>query len=118
MRFMETAVIAIFTLAFVRSWFGTDLAPHFFGVLKNLGFKFKWTPEGSETRFHDEWFTWLNVNYHDRLWAELISCPVCFSWHVGFWFGLVMLLTGGITPLEYIAGISLGVVLVTTLGEK
>lgn len=86
------------TLAIHITWFNSNFPAHVFGVLKNLGFNKRtpkyWSESGYETKFYDDWFTWVNLTLPEVL-AELLTCPVCLSWHIGFWVNLIFCLLGG-----------------------
>lgn len=82
------------------TWFHSNLAPHLTGILRALGWKRGdytfWSPESTETRMYDDWFTWLHLHSSipPRL-AELLTCSTCLSWHVAAWTSLLPLVLLG-----------------------
>ena len=77
-------------LALHQTWFHTNAPAHLFGGLHCLtlwrskpGF---WSAELLETQFKSDWFVWINSHphIHPKV-AELLTCPICFSWHISFW---------------------------------
>lgn len=72
------------------TWFHSGAPAHLFGILvKPLFPRLPWTSEGLETRYRDDWFTWVNLYLPGRL-AELLTCPVCLSWHIALWCVLIL----------------------------
>lgn len=99
--------ICIFLLGFLitaglhRAWFTSGLPVHVFKILRRCGWgKAKPWPEGVEYAewLIDDFRTWCAINLHPLV-AELLSCPVCFSYHLSFWIAAAMLVCGGPTWL-------------------
>ena len=93
-------LVSLLAWALHYTYFHSNLAPHFTGVLRALGWKRGdytfWSPESLETRIYDDWFTWLHLhNTIPPRVAELLTCPTCLSWHYAGWSALpVFILLG------------------------
>jgi len=116
-------LIPLLACALHRTWFGSNLAPHTFHVLKLLGLGRKpgfWTPDLDELHYYPDWFRWINTNTRvPAFWAELLTCPTCLSWHVPFWAVAVATPTPLIScPLSAVFWYVVGVFMCLTLGGK
>lgn len=80
--------LSLISTALMLLW-QTNLPAHLFHLLRPLTPWLPWTQGGGETRYRDEWFTWINVHLPSfrtgRWWAELLSCPTCLGVHVAGW---------------------------------
>jgi len=86
-------------LAIHITWFHSGLPAHVFGILRKLGLGRNlpgfWTDTLDETTNYRSWFVWINTHaYIKPLLAELLTCPVCLSWHIAFWVVAVGFITG------------------------
>lgn len=80
----------------VMAWFSSHLPIHVFHMLKRLGLRkddaalWNALPEFAST--HDDWVTWMALNFPRGWWgkviAELLTCPICISFHISFWTGV------------------------------
>ena len=79
-----------------RAWFTTGLPVHVFKTLRWLGWgKTKSWPGPNTYAFwlRHECQTWWALQL-PPLVAELLDCPVCFSYHLSFWVALGMVAVG------------------------
>jgi hypothetical protein len=111
----NTLLTLTIALAIHITWFNSNFPAHVFGVLRKLGLGKTspgyWSDSGDETRYFDDWFTWANLTLPEY-WAELLTCPICLSWHIGFWVNLSLCLLGQtFEPTVFIGNIAAGVVL-------
>lgn len=71
------------------AWFHSGLPIHAIGFLRILGFRRNDTDFW--TALYNDWQMTLNV-YYPNLLSELLTCPVCLSFHVSFWVGVASFL--------------------------
>lgn len=77
----------------LMAWMNSHLPIHVFHVFRRLGFRkedtalWKELPEFAST--HDDWAMWMALKLPRGWWSKLISelltCPVCISFHISFW---------------------------------
>lgn len=91
------------TTSLLLAWFYTSLPMHAWHVLSTLTspFKFKyWDKYKKQQIFtRGDWEMFLIEN-NSPLFADLLMCPVCLSFHVSFWKGLIIALWMGLS-LEF-----------------
>lgn len=80
------------------AWFHSGLPIHVIGFLRIFGFR------KNDTDFwatlDSDWQTALNV-YYPNLLSELLTCPVCLSFHASFWVGVASFLLDSELTLVY-----------------
>lgn len=79
-------IVGMLTAAsLLLAWFQSGLPYHVLGLLEKLG----WNKEHPSFwhAVREKWDDALNV-YYPNLLSELLSCPVCLSFHVSFWIGV------------------------------
>ena len=76
----------------LMAWFGSGLPIHVLHVLRRLGYA-----RGSDMWLTlEEWTsTWDDFSvaaaaYMSPFVGELLTCPVCLSFHISFWLALVL----------------------------
>lgn len=85
-------VVICFAVASLKlAWFNTLLPVHVYHLLHKLGFKLgieDWSnfPE-YESTFEDWEFKVITSKY--PLLANLLTCPICLSFHLSFWVSLI-----------------------------
>lgn len=90
------AVGALIAAGLHRSWFNTQLPVHVFKGLRYFGWgAHKDWPNPIDLRhwLRHECETWFILNT-PHLVGELLTCPVCFSYHLSFWVALAMFTVG------------------------
>ena len=126
MKTPTTLVIEILSILFTITsvhlvWFHSSFPAHLFGILKTLGWKKNsqqfWTVGGGETKYADEWFTWVNCTLPPLL-AELLTCPVCLSVHISTWVSLIGFLVFGLSGSSVVICLSGGILLSNLVDAK
>lgn len=89
------------TSSLLLAWFHSGLPLHIFDFLKYIGLlkKAKEYPEFWENLITD-WQLAITMLYPNLL-SELITCPICLSFHISFWIGVVTLAFGLDLPFYY-----------------
>ena len=97
MTSLEIFLVGLFITAGIhRAWFSTPLPVHVFKTLRYLGWgaHLKWPPISDyEFWLRHECATWWTLNLPASV-GDLLSCPVCISYHMSFWVALIMVLGG------------------------
>lgn len=92
----------MFCLGLFEAWFRTGLPAHVFELIKVVDDRFKFCREdfwpedvvwGSNTWTPDEWEVWATIQM--PYLGELLTCPICFSWHLSFWVSFFVALVTG-----------------------
>lgn len=92
-------VIGLFAAtSLLLAWFHSGLPIHVIGFLRIFGFRKNDTDFW--TTLDSDWQTALNV-YYPNLLSELLTCPVCLSFHVSFWVGVASFLLDSELTLVY-----------------
>ena len=98
---------ALIASSFVRAWFETNMPVHLFQFLKYVGWKKKvegFWPDEKTLKYWDRdgYMQWQAISLNSLL-VDLLSCPICFSFHVSFWTSLLLILLFSISnPLQFI----------------
>lgn len=77
------------------AWFHSGLPIHVISILRVFGFRR--SDDDFWATLHSDWQLALNA-YYPNLLSELLTCPVCLSFHVSFWIGVVSLI---LAPLPW-----------------
>ena len=99
MTHIYTYLVGLFAAtSLLLAWFHSGLPIHAIGFLRILGFRKNDTDFW--TALNNDWQMTLNV-YYPNLLSELLTCPVCLSFHVSFWVGVASFLLDSELPLVY-----------------
>lgn len=83
------AVGCLAAASLLLAWFHSGLPIHVIRLLRITG----WNKDRNDfwDTLNSDWQTALNV-YYPNLLSELLTCPVCLSFHISFWVGVTSLL--------------------------
>ena len=104
--FYEYIVGFFIVSSILLAWFHTNIAVHFAHILRRLGWKrnqpgfWEEIPEFVTTR--DRLFDWLVIDDEYPLIYDLLSCNVCFSFHIAFAVSVIMYFLTDITVAQAI----------------
>lgn len=93
---MTTELISIYIVGLLAAtslllaWFHSGLPFHVLGMLRHVA-KWRKTDDEFWAALNNDWQVTLNV-YYPNLLSELLTCPVCLSFHASFWVGVVSFL--------------------------
>ena len=89
---------ALAASSLAMAWFQSGLPIH---VLQLAGWLFRWRKGDAAfwNGIEEDWELALTVAYPNLL-TELLTCPVCLSFHISFWIGVVSLFVAPL-PLWY-----------------
>lgn len=76
----------------LMAWFGSGLPIHVLYMLKRVGYakgSDMWNTLGEWTSTWDD-FSVAAAAYMPPFIGELITCPVCLSFHISFWLALAI----------------------------
>jgi hypothetical protein len=91
---MYYLMLLLFSFGLFEAWFKTGLPVHVFEILFRITKKpklwpFDWEP-GYNAVTRKDWETSVNAEF--PYLGEMLTCPRCFSWHLGFWTSLAFAL--------------------------
>lgn len=90
LQVISTYLVGLFAAtSLLLAWFHSGLPIHVISVLKL--FAFRRDDEDFWSTLHSDWQLALNI-YYPNLLSELLTCPVCLSFHVSFWVGVASFL--------------------------
>lgn len=98
MQLIELFIFGVLTAASIHmTWFHSSLPIHLCKILRAIGWhkhdEMFWpTGVDYQTWMRHEWDIWANAHL-PLLLAELLTCPVCLSWHISFWVSVVLTIT-------------------------
>jgi hypothetical protein len=91
-EFITTCIIVIFSVASLKlAWFETLLPIHVFHLLHKLGFNYgikNWNSFSEYESTREDWELFVAQSPYCLL-TNLLTCPVCLSFHLSFWCALV-----------------------------
>lgn len=103
MYYAEYIIGLLAVSSFLMAWFDTDIMVHLLHLLRKLGWRKSdpewWHPIPEHETTKDDLDMYLAGYGKYPLLDKLLSCPVCFSFHLSFWVSLVMYLLH-IVPVE------------------
>lgn len=89
---LTSLVIVIFGTASLKlSWFNTLLPIHVYHILHKLGFNLgisDWDDFNEHESTYEDWEFKVTTSKYPLL-ANLLTCPICLSFHISFWLSLV-----------------------------
>lgn len=112
------AMGALAVASALMAWFDSSLPLHVFHMLRRLGYKAGdrafWTsiPEWEST--WDDWSTAVTIHL-SPFFSELLTCPVCLSFHISLWLSLALALVSGTSLLLVPAAVATWPVLANIL---
>ena len=85
------AIVIFGTASLKLSWFNTLLPVHVYHILHKLGFNLgisDWDDFNEHESTYEDWEFKVTTSKYPLL-SNLLTCPICLSFHISFWLSLV-----------------------------